>query len=1153
MLIHVDSGGQRLGTYSLEDVNRYLADGTLLPTDKGWHEGASDWLPLKQIAGVKAGDVAPSASKKKKKATVRISLPPVQDNNQTIRIVVPTHEDITDEAKRLKSGTVLWEFKTGSMVYSSPAIGADGTVYVGSSDKKVYALDGKTGAKKWDFKTGDKVDSSPAIGADGTVYVGSSDNKVYALDGRTGEKKWEFETGREVESSPAIGTDGTVYIGSSDKKVYALDGKTGAKKWEFKTGDQVDSSPAIGADGTVYVGSSDKKVYALDGKTGAKKWDFKTGGYVHSPPAIGANFTVYVGSFDKKVYALDAKTGAKKWELKTGGSVISSPAIGADGTVYFGSFDKKIYALNGKNGAKKWEFSTGDMILSSPAVGEDGTVYIGSMDKKVHALNGATGIKKWEFSTEDGVPVSSPAIGTDGIVYVGSNDKKIYAFACNSKSPAKSLWPMRGQNPQHTGCVRPLRSLSNVSDKATEVAATAPTAPRTGHARKTLAKIVAVVALLAGLGAGGWFLYPTEDYPSNKLFAEATELIARAQDSEDHDISVAITDYDKALEKIHRIVNEYPESDMAVKLESNEALIWGHSLAQVELLVAGLKRMAKEQQEARAQRRATIQRMAKAQLKADEKAAAEIDNRYPLGSKGNSPDKAAADEKATADEAAAEKAAADEAQRKADEKAAAEKATIWKFEAEDVISATKIGADGTVYIEGKEKIYALDGKTGRKKWDFALGSSGGSTLTIGADDDVYIWTRSVWDHKIYAVDGKTGRKKWEFAGGRVSTRNLTFTFTASGKNGIVYIGKGREGGSLGQNNSLLYALDGTGAELWKKETDHWGWAYSPVIGPNGTVYVDRNDGGIAECYAFDGKTGTKKWEFRAGRESFSGPSGINAVIGIDGTVYVRGKTVYALDGKTGTKLWEYAGSLPTIGIDGTVYAKSSDSKEIHAKDGKTGAPKWKFEAASGIGIPDNKVTAINIGADGTIYVVLENKGDSIDSILETLPPSPIPMLPPLQTGIVLGNKLWALDGKTGAKKWDFEMGRNKFISIAGTGTSFVPVIADGADGTVYVGGEGKIYVLDDKTGAKKREFVTARKADWKAGVVGIPSLNPNPVTETSSVVVGKDGTIIVSTGKKIFALNGKSDAGVTSNPPPDKGSSPTPPLPTPPLPTPPVP
>jgi outer membrane protein assembly factor BamB len=87
----------------------------------------------------------------------------------------------------------------------------------------------------WQFETGGEVWSSPAIGSDGTVYVGSNDYKLYAINGKSGVKLWEFETGGNVSSSPAIGSDGTVYVGSYDKKLYAINGKTGVKLWEFST------------------------------------------------------------------------------------------------------------------------------------------------------------------------------------------------------------------------------------------------------------------------------------------------------------------------------------------------------------------------------------------------------------------------------------------------------------------------------------------------------------------------------------------------------------------------------------------------------------------------------------------------------------------------------------------------------------------------------------------------------------------------------------------------------------------------------------------------------------------------------------------------------------------------------------------------------
>ena len=97
-----------------------------------------------------------------------------------------------------------------------------------------------------------------------------------------------------------------------------------------------------------------------------------------------------------------------------------------------------------------WEFETGGGVPSSPAIGSDGTVYVGSRDNKLYAINPKSGVKLWEFEMGNYV-LSSPAIGSDGTVYVGSVDKKLYAIKTESKGLAKSPWPMRGQNTQHTG------------------------------------------------------------------------------------------------------------------------------------------------------------------------------------------------------------------------------------------------------------------------------------------------------------------------------------------------------------------------------------------------------------------------------------------------------------------------------------------------------------------------------------------------------------------------------------------------------------------------------------------------------------------------------------------------------------------------------
>jgi outer membrane protein assembly factor BamB len=325
-------------------------------------------------------------------------------------------------------GVLKWEVRTaGIAISSSPAVGVDEIVYVGSWDKKVYAIDGASGEKLWAYSTGGSVFSTPAVASDGTVYVGSDDGYLYALNGRTGARKWSVYTGKDIMSSPTIGPDGTVYVGSDSWRLYALDGGTGAKKWAVDTDGCIQSCPALARDGTVYFGTSGGKLHAVEGATGKPKWEFTAGAEVRSSPALGGNGLVYVGSRDNKLYALDAATGAKRWEFDAGDEVQSSPAVAADGTVYVASRDGKVCALDGETGTPEWQFAAGGKVFSSPAIGSDGTVYIGSSDSKLYALDGATGVKKWEFVT-GGYVSSSPAIGLDGTIYFGSGDGKVYAL-----------------------------------------------------------------------------------------------------------------------------------------------------------------------------------------------------------------------------------------------------------------------------------------------------------------------------------------------------------------------------------------------------------------------------------------------------------------------------------------------------------------------------------------------------------------------------------------------------------------------------------------------------------------------------------------------------------------------------------------------------
>jgi len=359
-------------------------------------------------------------------------------------------------AGAVSPGTLKWNYNTvSSLGNSSPAIGNDGTVYVGSSDGKFYAVN-PNGTHKWSYTTGSTFSSTPAIGPNGTIYCGSYDGKLHALK-RNGSRKWSYTTGGRIHSAPAIGRDGTIYVGSYDNKLYALY-PNGSQKWNYTTGGEIYSSPAVGSDGTVYVGSGDNKIYAFY-SNGSLKWNYTTGGKIYSSPAIGNDGTVYVGSNDKNLYAFNPD-GTQKWSYTTGGEIYSSPAIGTDGTIYVGS-GNILNALN-PNGTNRWSFPRMGDFNSSPAIGNDGTIYAGSNDGKFYANYGTCGTPMWYYTTGGGVN-SSPTIGSDGTLYFGSDDGKLYAVYSSSTGLANSAWPQYLHDPPHTGNSSCINTFSTYS------------------------------------------------------------------------------------------------------------------------------------------------------------------------------------------------------------------------------------------------------------------------------------------------------------------------------------------------------------------------------------------------------------------------------------------------------------------------------------------------------------------------------------------------------------------------------------------------------------------------------------------------------------------------------------------------------------------
>jgi outer membrane protein assembly factor BamB len=247
----------------------------------------------------------------------------------------PTPADMTDGPGETLADNALIR---PSVLYISPAQEDRPApfryrrVYIGSTDGRLHAFtppDGPGGVwtLEWSFlplQKGTNRKSSPVIGDDGTIYMGSYLGLSAIKDnGTSAENKWPpFLTNDRVDAAPALSQNGnTIYIGTATRpyRVYAINANTGAKRWHYP-GDNdpplnglIDIPAVVGLNGMIYVGAG-KTVYALNAD-GTLAWSYKVGGVVMGislGEGVGAPIgkgALFVTASDHKLYKLQAPQG----------------------------------------------------------------------------------------------------------------------------------------------------------------------------------------------------------------------------------------------------------------------------------------------------------------------------------------------------------------------------------------------------------------------------------------------------------------------------------------------------------------------------------------------------------------------------------------------------------------------------------------------------------------------------------------------------------------------------------------------------------------------------------------------------------------------------------------------------------------------------
>ncbi|MGV3755430.1 MAG: PQQ-binding-like beta-propeller repeat protein [Verrucomicrobiota bacterium] len=353
---------------------------------------------------------------------------------------------LTTSALQAQTLKLLWTADLGHRIQSSPALGLDGTVYIGTDDGFIHALK-PDGTIAWTSRSEAAVVTTPAVDALGNIYFGSMDKLFYAVN-PDGRGKWFTSLRAEIASSAAINDEGDTIITTTQGVLVCLN-PSGNERWRYTINEPIVSSPAIGAEGIIYFGGQAGNLYALR-RNGSLFWQQNLGERINASPAIAPDGTVYIATVTGKVVAA-SPAGTILWEKNFNSAVRSSPVLTPAGHLLFGTDEGKLFCLS-KDGDIVWSSQLPDAdaaIRSTPAVTQDGTIVFGSYSGSLYGVSAATGKQLWSQKTGDKIS-GSPLILPNGTILIGSWDGKVYAYA-GTAGPATNTWSTFRGNAQRTG------------------------------------------------------------------------------------------------------------------------------------------------------------------------------------------------------------------------------------------------------------------------------------------------------------------------------------------------------------------------------------------------------------------------------------------------------------------------------------------------------------------------------------------------------------------------------------------------------------------------------------------------------------------------------------------------------------------------------
>lgn len=288
-------------------------------------------------------------------------------------------------ALNVANGKVLWSYEAGDEISATPVVTGD-TVVVVAKDGVVSALDATSGQQKWQVKTSGKILSSPVVDErGGTVYLGSNDLFLYALNLADGKIIWRYyaEDYRYggLYVSPGLDHE-RVYIGAKNGVMHAVWQQTGKPAWKTELGSAMYDAPLV-AGSHIYIGAYDRCIYALDSVSGAVLWRRGLDEWPQGTPVLLGG-TLYIATHGGTLYGVQANDGTTVWQSSLGEELRHSFTVGTNRVGVIGTMQGRMYGIDMNTHKKLWERNLGSAIFGAPALA-DNTLYVATLAGEVTA------------------------------------------------------------------------------------------------------------------------------------------------------------------------------------------------------------------------------------------------------------------------------------------------------------------------------------------------------------------------------------------------------------------------------------------------------------------------------------------------------------------------------------------------------------------------------------------------------------------------------------------------------------------------------------------------------------------------------------------------------------------------------------------------